>query len=74
MEESVFVDYSQSDKGNVSIITNTAYARRLYYHPEYKFSTAKNPNAQGKWYKDWVSGDKSGDALNYYKRFMNRLM
>ena len=74
MEESVFVDYSQSDKGQVSIITNTPYARRLYYHPEYKFNTAENANAQGKWLQSWVSGDKSGDALNYYKRFMNRLM
>lgn len=30
--ESTFVDYSQSDQGKVTLVSNTPYARRLYYH------------------------------------------
>lgn len=30
---------------------HTAYARRLYYNPQYNFSTDKNPNAGGLWFQ-----------------------
>ncbi|PGH85771.1 minor capsid protein [Bacillus thuringiensis] len=30
---------------------HTPYARRLYYNPQYNFSTDKNPNAQGLWFE-----------------------
>ncbi|MBP1971582.1 hypothetical protein J2Z83_003733 [Virgibacillus natechei] len=38
------------------------YARRLYYNPQYDFSTDRNPQARGMWYeysksqnrKDWL--------------------
>lgn len=35
--EAMFVDCSESSSGKVSIVHNTLYARRLYYHPEYDF-------------------------------------
>lgn len=35
--ESTFVDDSKAIKGHVSIVSNTPYARRLYFHPEYHF-------------------------------------
>lgn len=57
--ESTFVDYSNSKRGQVSIVSNTPYARRLYFHPEYKFSKVENPNAKGEWYKDWLDGGKN---------------
>ena len=56
--DSTFVDYSKAERGKVSLVSQTPYARRLYYHPEYNFSTTENPNAQGKWLEDWISGDK----------------
>ena len=34
--ESTFVDYSNSSQGSCSIVSDTPYARRLYYHPEYE--------------------------------------
>ena len=56
--ESTFVDYSQSKDGKVTLVSNTPYARRLYYHPEYNFQTKENPNAKGMWYEDWMPGGK----------------
>ena len=37
-----FVDDSQKHSGKVSIVSDGPYARRLYYHPEYKFHQDKN--------------------------------
>lgn len=54
--ESFWVDYSKSDKGIVTLNHSTPYARRLYFHPEYNFSTIENPNAKGNWFEDWQEG------------------
>lgn len=71
--ESTFVDRSESARGRVSLVSNTPYARRLYYHPEYHFQKEENPNAGGKWYKDWLPGGSQEDFAEetfrkYYKR------
>lgn len=64
-----FCDFRDSAKGKVSIVSQTPYARRLYFHPEYHFSKRENPNARGKWYEDWLSGDKKNFAKNAFIRF-----
>lgn len=69
LEESLHVDKSDVSRGRVSIVNNTVYARRLYYHPEYNFQTVNNKNAKGKWFEDWVSGAKKDDVIEYFKKF-----
>lgn len=54
--EGFFVDDSDLESGSVSLVHNTPYARRLYYHPEYNFNHDKNPEAQGKWFDRWLEG------------------
>ena len=71
--ESTFVDYSDSSKGNVTLVTNTPYARRLYYHPEFHFQTDENPNARGNWYEDWLPGGSKADfAPKAFKKFYKK--
>ena len=60
------VDYSRSKSGTVSIVSQTPYARRLYFHPEYNFQTKDNPNAQGKWYEPWISGSEKDFCKNTF--------
>lgn len=67
--DSTFVDYSKSKNGLVSLISQTPYARRLYFHPEYNFRTTENPNAQGKWLEPWISGDKKEWCSETFKKF-----
>lgn len=62
-------DFKDSGTGKVSIVCQTPYARRLYYHPEYHFSKAENPNAKGKWFDDWISGREKDFARNTFVRF-----
>ena len=37
--------------GSGKLSYRTPYARRLYYHPEYEFSTEHNPQAGGYWFE-----------------------
>lgn len=72
--ESMFVDFSESRNGKVSVVHSTPYARRLYYHPEYHFQTDENPNAKGHWFEDWEKGGKHERfAINAYKEIYRRL-
>ena len=56
-----------TNPGSGKVIWQTPYARKLYYNPDYNFSTDKNPNAQGLWFlvaksrhlNDWIRIIKS---------------
>lgn len=67
---STFVDDSEVDSGKVFVVSDTPYARRLYFHPEYKFSTRDNPNAGGAWFETYISGAKKDYAKKVFARFM----
>lgn len=72
--ESTFVETSMSGQGSVAIVSSTPYARRLYFHPEYNFSTEANPNAKGEWFEDWLPGGRKQDfANNTFAQIYRRL-
>lgn len=52
---------SKAKNGKVTISTSSPQARRLYFHPEYKFQKYENPNAKGEWFEDWVPGGKEAE-------------
>jgi hypothetical protein len=56
-----------------SIIFDTPYARKMYWHPEYKFRTDKNINAQGKWMQTYLDGDKKNFINETYMKFLKQL-
>jgi hypothetical protein len=69
-DDSTAVDYSQSANGVVKIVSDTPYARRLYFHPEYNFSRKENIAAGGKWFSPWLEG---GTRQNFCSRAFVRL-
>lgn len=73
LERSSFVDTSQLEKFIVSIIFDTPYARRLYWHPEYNFRQDKNVNAQGKWMQAYIDGEKADFVKDTYAKFFKQL-
>ena len=70
LERSGFVDLSKLDDGIASIIFDTPYARRLYWHPEYNFRQDKNINAQGKWMQSYIDGDNKEFVTEAYFKFL----
>ena len=67
---STFVDDSRSNRGVVSVVSDTPYARRLYFHPEYNFNKAANPNAGGMWFEPYIDGEKKNFVKDNFKTFM----
>lgn len=65
------VDDSQAKKFKVGIVSDTPYARRLYFHPEYNFNREHNKNAGGKWFKPYIAGEKQDYAQRIFERFMH---
>lgn len=71
--DSTFVDYSRSKKGTVSLVSQTPYARRLYFHPEYNFRKVENPNAQGKWLEPWITGTEKDFCKKEYMALYKKI-
>ena len=65
-----FVDDSKKKAGKITIVSDGPYARRLYFHPEYKFQKTKNKNASGMWFEPYISGDKKDWASKTYIKLM----
>ena len=70
--DSTSVDDSQKEKGRVSIVSTTPYARRLYFHPEYNFRRNNNARAGGKWFEPYISGNKSDFARGAFAKLFKR--
>ena len=70
--QSMSVDSSKKAQGRVRLNTDTPYARRLYFHPEYNFRKGKNPNAQGKWLETYITGKKHDFVAKAFKRFVKQ--
>lgn len=67
------VDESQAKSGTVSLVSQTPYARRLYFHPEYNFSKRDNKNAQGKWHEPWIIGNKKDFCKETFAKIYKQL-
>lgn len=70
--QSTAIDDSKKAQGRVRLVTDTPYARRLYFHPEYNFRKDKNPNAQGKWLETYITGAKKDFIAKAFKRFVKQ--
>lgn len=70
--ESTYVDLSELSLGKASLVSSTPYARRLYYHPEYHFSTVENPNAKGRWLESYVSGKKQEFVKDTFEKLFKK--
>lgn len=71
--DSTFVDCNESQSGRVYLVSDTPYARRLYFHPEYHFDQTENPNAGGKWLDDYLPGGRKDDfAQNAFNRIYKK--
>ena len=66
---STFVVDSDAAQGTVRIVSDTPYARRLYFHPEYNFSKKGNPHAGGEWFEPYINGDKKDGVIKIFERF-----
>lgn len=69
--ENTFVDSSNINKGVVSLVSSTVYARRLYFHPEFDFQ-AINSNSQAYWFEPFISGEEKEFINNAFKKLFKK--
>lgn len=69
-DRSTFIDDSKKKSGRVTIVSDTLYARRLYFHPEYNFQKTKNKNAGGMWFETYINGQKKNWASKKFAKIM----
>ena len=56
----------------VLLVSNTPYARRLYFHPEYNFRVTNNANAGAEWFEPYITGDKKDFIQDTFAQFVKR--
>lgn len=66
------IENSKASSGKVTIFSDTPYARRLYFHPEYHFSDKDNPNAGAGWFEPYIRGAKKDYAKKDFAVFMRK--
>lgn len=67
---STFISDKKKNSGKVSIISDTPYARRLYFHPEYNFKQDKNSDAGAMWFHPYIDGNKSSFARKSFAKLV----
>ncbi len=72
-DRQTYLDYSEMDKGLVALVSDTEYAAKLYFHPEYRFRTDVNKMAGGRWFDAYIDGDKRDFLLGVYAKELNQL-
>lgn len=68
--DSTFVDSKKAIRGAVTIAVDTPYARKVYFDPEIKIKTEKNPNAKQYYFDDYIVGAKKDLSIKYFQKFM----
>lgn len=72
--DSTYVDDKRILKGVARLVTDTSYARKVYFDPEINIKQLKNPNAKQHWYEDYISGEKKNLPLKYFQQMLKRRM
>ena len=70
--DSTYVDDKRIIKGIARLVTDTPYARKVYFDPDLKINRVKNRNAKQYWYEDYVSGEKKNLPLKYFQQMLKR--
>lgn len=72
--DSTYVDDKRVIKGVARLVSDTPYARKVYFDPEITIHQDKNPNAKQRWFDDYISGEKKNLPIKYYQQMLRRRM
>ena len=72
--DSTYVDDKRVIKGVARLVTDTLYARKIYFDPEINIKQVKNPNAKQRWFDDYISGEKKNLPIKYFQQMLRRRM
>ena len=53
-----YVDVGGLRQDRASLVSDTVYARRKFFHPEFEFDQSVNRQAGGRWFDAYLNGDR----------------
>jgi len=68
--EATYVDASRISQDIAAIVSDTAYARRKFFRPEFNFDRRVNRQAGGRWFDAYTVGGKKGMVRDVFARLM----
>ncbi|MCL2376292.1 MAG: hypothetical protein FWC76_02735 [Defluviitaleaceae bacterium] len=68
--EATYVDASRLGQDVAAIVSDTVYARRKFFHPEFNFDRRVNRQAGGRWFDAYTVGGKRGMVRDVFVRLM----
>lgn len=71
LQESGKIEPMPTTSGTCRIVYDTEFARSVYYHPKWSFSTSVNPHPQGMWFEPYKSGGHKANLA--HDAYMRRL-
>ena len=63
-----YVDAGRLNQDVAAVVSDTVYARRKFFHPEFNFNRAVNRSAGGRWFDAYTVGAKRGLARDVFVR------
>ena len=70
LQRNTFWDRNAITNDEVFLVSNTPYARRLYFHPEYNFRKTSNANAGAAWFEPYINGAKRNFIQDTFAQFV----
>jgi len=64
--QATYVDESGLGDDVVSIVSDTVYARRKFFNPQFNFNRTVNSRAGGRWFDEYTVGAKRGMVRNAF--------
>ena len=72
--DSTYVDDKRIIKGIAKLVSDTPYARKVYFDPEITIHQDQNPNAKQRWFDDYIFGEKKNLPIKYFQQMLKRRM
>ncbi|MCL2398011.1 MAG: hypothetical protein FWC93_08105 [Defluviitaleaceae bacterium] len=66
--EATYVCGARLGQGVAAVVSDTVYARRKFFHPEFDFDRRVNRAAGGRWFDAYTVGAKQGFVRDVFAR------
>ena len=68
--EATYVCLARKKQDVAAVVSDTVYARRKFFHPEFNFDRRVNKQAGGRWFDAYTVGVKRGMVRDVFARVM----
>jgi len=68
--EATYVCAARLHEDVMAVVSDTVYARRKFFHPEFNFNRTVNKRAGGRWFDAYTVGVKRGMVRDVFEKII----